>query len=104
MSGYLCLTIEKMPQGGFVVFEGRGSNAGMNSYCGPLFACTAIGEALDFMKGQLVPPVASVNVVLVEPPPEPAPMAEERCEYPDAPSPPAPRRDRAEMRKSGNYV
>ena len=58
MSGYLCLTIEKMPQGGFVVFEGR-STIGIgdpNRLMGPLLASSTIGGALDFINNQMREP------------------------------------------------
>ncbi|KRR21897.1 hypothetical protein [Bradyrhizobium retamae] len=48
-----CLTIEKMPEGGFLVFEGR-SASDPNRFCGPLFAATDIGEALNFIREKLL--------------------------------------------------
>ena len=47
-----CLTIEKMPHGGYVVFEGRRDPG---CVCGPLFACGTIGAALSFIAGQIEP-------------------------------------------------
>lgn len=51
---YHCLTIEKMPEGGFVVIEGM-SEVNRHNFRAPLFACSAIGDALDFMRGKLAP-------------------------------------------------
>lgn len=55
MTKHHCLTIERMPEGGFVVFEGRGAVSDPSRYCGPLFACTGMGEALAFIGRQLEP-------------------------------------------------
>ncbi|MCA6114261.1 hypothetical protein J6524_04870 [Bradyrhizobium sp. WSM 1738] len=54
----MCLTIEAMPEGGFVVNEGyRPSEP--HRYCAMLFACSDIGEALNFVRGKLAPPAAN---------------------------------------------
>ncbi|MGY3535400.1 hypothetical protein [Bradyrhizobium sp. USDA 4452] len=57
---YIALRIEKMPSGGFVVAEAYDRNPQMCPQ-GPLFASTTIGEALDFIKGQLAPPISGDN-------------------------------------------
>lgn len=88
-----CLNIEKMQDGGFVVFEGRRSIGGGDPYtsCGPLFACTTIGEALEFIKGRLAPAeVESAHVSASAIMECPAPASASKG-YPLAPPPP-PRR------------
>jgi hypothetical protein len=53
------LRIEPAPNGGFMVGEGWGRESGMLSM--PLFACTTIGEALEFIKGRLAPTEVKAN-------------------------------------------
>ncbi|MFT0875115.1 hypothetical protein VRZ08_01035 [Rhodopseudomonas sp. G2_2311] len=49
---HIPLRIETMPHGGFIITE---AHQRTGDYCASLFACTSIGEALDFIRARLAP-------------------------------------------------
>lgn len=54
------LRIEPISGGGFVVSDAWHSDQGR--LCGPLFACSSLGEALDFIRSRLAPPVTGAAI------------------------------------------
>jgi hypothetical protein len=54
------LRIEPISGGGFVVSDAWHNDQGR--LCGPLFACSSLGEALDFIRSRLAPPVTGAAI------------------------------------------
>lgn len=64
------LRIEPAPNGGFIVSEAAWFSGENNRFCGPLLACSSIGEAIEFIKGRLAPvevKAASIGAVVGAP-------------------------------------
>ncbi len=49
------MTLERMPQGGYVVLDGRSDRDSMGGFRGPQFASTSIDDALKFMRDKIKP-------------------------------------------------